>query len=107
MLLCEFDIPDPLLVKLVAITSQLKKEIDQGKQKSDWTVNELLSLYKANGIIIDKTDFYNMIKSPPLDKSISNIQGNAVKFKGQDAAQSTDVDNNQKIVKQMAQSALK
>jgi hypothetical protein len=107
MLLHEFDIPDSLLIKLVAITSQLKKEIDQGKQKPDWTVDELLSLYKANGIIIDKTDLYNMIKSPPLDKTISNIQGNAVKFKGQDSVQSTDIDNNQKIVKQMAQSALK
>jgi hypothetical protein len=107
MLLHEFDIPDPLLIKLVAITSQLKKEIDQGNQKPDWTVDELLSLYKANGIIIDRTDLYNMIKSPPLDKTISNIQGNAVKFKGQDSVQSTDIDNNQKIVKQMAQSALK
>lgn len=108
MLLYELDIPNQLLVKLVAITSQLKSEIDQGKQKADWTVGELLSLYQANGIILDRTDLYDMIKSPPLDRFISNIQKNVVKFKGQDdSTDEVDTDDSQNVVKQMAKDAMK
>jgi hypothetical protein len=108
MLLYELDIPNQLLVKLVAITSQLKSEIDQGKQKTDWTVGELLSLYQANGIILDRTDLYDLIKSPPLNRFISNIQKNIVKFKGKDAStDEVDIDDTKKVVKQMAKDAMK
>lgn len=107
MFLYELDIPDPLLIKLVAITSQLKSEIDQGKQKKDWTVGELLSLYQANGIIIDRADLYDMIKSPPLNKTISNIQGNLVRFKGHDDTEPVDGEDSKNIVKQMAKDAMK
>jgi len=109
MLLYELDIPNSLLVKLVAITSQLKSEIDQGKQKEEWTVGELLALYRANGIILDQSDLYDMIKEPPLNKTISNIQGSLVKFKGH--GDGGDVDSagqdSRDMVKKMAKDAMK
>lgn len=111
MLLYELDLTEPLLVKLVAITSQLQSEIAQGNQKEDWTVGEFLSYLKAEGIIIDRSDLYDMIKTPPLSNRIDNIKDNKIIFKGSkdksiDSAGVTK-DNNQKIVKQMAKDALK
>ena len=97
----------PLLVKLVSTTSQLKSEIDSGKTHSDWTVPELLQYYRDNDIVIDKSDLYTMIKKPPLDQSIENIQGDKVIFKGQTPEQEVGPDENQKIVQQMAKSAMK
>ena len=97
----------PLLVKLVATTSQLKSEIDSGKTHSDWTVPELLQYYRDNDIIIDKSDLYTMIKKPPLNQSIENIQGDKVILKGQTPEQEVGPDENQKIVQQMAQNAMK
>ena len=97
----------PLLVKLVATTSQLKSEIDSGKMHSEWTVPELLQYYRDNDIVIDKSDLYTMIKKPPLDQSIENIQGDNIIFKGQTPEQEAGPDENQKIVQQMAQSAMK
>ena len=96
----------PLLVRLVASTSQLKSEIDSGKVHSNWTVPELLQYYRDNDIIIDKSDLYDMIKQPPLNKSIANIQGDDVIFKGNEPAPEAEPDENQKIVAQMAQNAM-
>ena len=105
MRLYEFD-GSPLLVRLVASTSQLKSEIDSGEVHSDWTVPELLQYYRDNDIVIDKSDLYSMIKKPPLDQSIENIQGDKVIFKGQTPEQKLAPDENQKIVAQIAQNAM-
>ena len=96
----------PLLIRLVASTSQLKSEIDSGKVHSDWTVPELLQYYRDNDIVIDKSDLYTMIKKPPLNQSIENIQGDKVIFKGQTPEQEAQPDENQQIVAQMAQNAM-
>jgi hypothetical protein len=52
-----------------------------------------------------------MIKKPPLQNIISNIQGDTVIFKGHEPAPVTptmpDQENNQKVVAQMAQNAMK
>jgi FMN-dependent NADH-azoreductase len=106
MRLFEFS-ASPLLVSLVASTSQLKSEIDAGQEKSDWTVPELLQYYRDNDIIIDKSDLYNMIKNPPLNKYISNIQGDNVVFKGQAQGSEPSADESSKIVNQMAHKAMK
>lgn len=98
---------NPLSVRLVASTSQLKSDIDSGKLHSDWTVPELLQYYRDNDIIIDKSDLYNMIQKQPLNKFIDNIQGDKVIFKGQTPEQEAGPDENQKIVQQMAQNAMK
>jgi FMN-dependent NADH-azoreductase len=106
MRLFEFS-TSPLLVSLVASTSQLKSEIDAEQEKSDWTVPELLQYYRDNDIIIDKSDLYNMIKNPPLNKYISNIQGDNVVFKGQAQGNEPGADEGSKIVNQMAHKAMK
>lgn len=106
MLIREFD-ADPLDVKLVASTSQLKSEIDAGHEKSDWTVDELLKYYRDNGIVIGKSDLYTLVQNDPLKKFIHNIQGDNVIFKGYQPAEDLPADDNKKIVKQMAKSALK
>lgn len=106
MFLFELD-NDPFITKLVGVTSQLKGEIDSGKKKSDWTVEELLNYYRNFDIIVDKSDLYDMIKKPPLNKSIANIKGDKVIFKGQQEQVKAEPDENEKIVAQMAKSAMK
>ena len=105
MRLYEFE--DPLAVRLVAIMSQLTSDIDSGKEKPDWTVQELLNYFKNNNIIVDKSDLYDMVKNPPLNKTITNIQGDRVIFKGQSSGEEPDESESQKVVQQMAKSALK
>ena len=107
MRLFELSNPNPLLVRLVAVTSQLTSEIDSGDQHSDWTVDELLQYYKDNDIILAKDDLYNMIKNPPLKNKISNIQGDKVIFKGQETPVEPEEEDSKKVVKQMAQKAMK
>jgi len=106
MRLFEFS-DSPLVVGLVASTNQLKHEIDSGKAKPNWTVAELLQYYKDNDIIIDKSDLYKMIQQPPLNKYITNIQGEDVVFKGQAEAGEQKPDDNKKVVQQMAKKAMK
>lgn len=107
MYLFEFANPDPLLVRLVAVTSQLTSDIDSGDQHPDWTVDELLDYYKSNDIILDKSDLYDMIKKPPLKNKISNIQGDKVVFKGQETIAEPGEEESKKVVNQMAHKALK
>ena len=106
MRLFELSNPNPLLVRLVAVTSQLTSDIDSGVEHSDWSVDELLNYYKDNDIILAKDDLYDMIKKPPLMNKISNIQGDKVIFKGQDSPIEPEEDN-KKVVKQMAHKAMK
>jgi len=107
MRLFELSNPNPLLVRLVAVTSQLTSDIDSGVEHSDWTVDELLQFYKDNDIILAKEDLYDMIKKPPLKNKISNIQGDKVIFKGQETPIEPEEEDNKKVVKQMAQKAMK
>jgi hypothetical protein len=47
-----------------------------------------------------------MIKNPPLNQSIENIQGENVIFKGQTPEQELEPDENKKVVAQMAKNAM-
>ena len=106
MLLHEFTGVDPLLVKLIAVVGQLKNSIDAGTEKPDWTVDEFLSYLKSSDVILDKADLYDMIKNPPMNQSIDNIQGDRVIFKGQGPVTGDhDADKNKEIVKTMARRA--
>ena len=107
MFLFELENPNPLLVRLVAVTSQLTSDIDSGAEHSYWTVDELLDFYKSNDIILAKDDLYDMIKKPPLKNKISNIQGDKVIFKGQETPVEPEEEESKKVVKQMAQKAMK
>jgi hypothetical protein len=111
MFLSEIAEPDPKITRLVTIVNQLKTDVDNGKIKSDWTVDQLLNYFRKYDIIIDKNDLYKMIKKPPLKNAISNIQGDKLVFKGQEGEtpdiESTTPDDQKKIVAQMAKNTLK
>ena len=106
MLLREFTEPNPIIVKLTALTSQLKSDLENNETNPIWSVEDLLAYYRDNGIVLDKSDLYNMIKNPPLNRTIANIQGDNVVFKGNEPAPE-DEEENQKVVSQMAQDAMK
>jgi hypothetical protein len=106
MLLCEFGDDDPLRIKLVAVTSQLKARIKDSNTTKPMSTDTLLSLLKDNDIIIDKSDIYDMIKKEPLQNIIDDIKGNDVIFKGQRAAAKVmEPDQAEDIVSKMAKRA--
>lgn len=108
MFLREFTEPDPIVIKMVALTSQLKSDIDMGRAPANWTLDELLKFYNDHGIVLGKESMYDAIKHPPMNKFISNIQGDTVVFKGQQGdTDDQSADENDKIVQQMAKSAMK
>lgn len=109
MFLFELDGTDPLSTKLIVLVNQLKSEIETGKiDPSSYTTEEFLTYLQDNGnIVLDVTDLYDMIKNPPLNTVIKNIQGDKVIFKGHDdTQQAPDQTQNQQVVQQMAQSAM-
>jgi hypothetical protein len=111
MFLSEIAEPSPKITRLVTVVDQLKTDLDNGKIKSNWTVDQLLNYFRKYDIIIDKNDLYKMIKKPPLKNAISNIQGDTVVFKGQSGKtpdiEPTTSDDQKKIVAQMAKNTLK
>lgn len=109
MFLFELDGTDPLSTKLIVLVNQLKSEIETGKiDPSSYTTEEFLTYLQDTGdIVLDVTDLYDMIKNPPLNTVIKNIQGDKVIFKGHDdTQQAPDQTQNQQVVQQMAQSAM-
>lgn len=106
MLIYELD--DPQTNKLVTIVDKLKTDLDNGKLTGQWTVDQLLNhLQKYDIVDIDVTDLYDMIKKPPMNKLISNIQGDKIVWKGTETVPGEVTDKNEKVVKQMAKNALK
>lgn len=109
MFLFELDSPDPLTIRLIAVLNHLKSNVENGKAKADWTTEELLDYLDSNQITLDKSDLYDMVKNPPVNNIISNIQGDNVIFKGQEQINpnTQDADQNKKVVNQMAHDAMK
>lgn len=111
MRLFEFDQEKSTVAQIVALTSQLEEAIEDGDIDPDnYTVDDLLDYFQMYDVILDVTDLYNMIKVPPLKGLIKNIQGDKVVFVGHDGEQSapeTPQDEQQKVVAQMAKSAMK
>jgi hypothetical protein len=102
-----FELEDPDVVKFAAIVSQLKGELDNNTVDSNWTTDMLMDYFQQNGINLDITDLYEMIKNPPLNSLITNIQGDKVIFKGKgEAKTNSDPSQSQQVVQQMAQSAM-
>ena len=110
MLLFEFDTSTINVADIVALTNQLKQEIDHGKiDPNTYTVEQLLDYFQQYDIILDADDLYNMIKVPPLKDVIANIQGEKVVFKGQQGKPAFDAPegDDKKTVAKMAKHALK
>ena len=100
MRLFEFSDSDPLRVKLVAVTNQLKSI------NEPMSTDEFLTILNKNGISLDKADLFDMVKKEPLSNIIADISDDTVTFKGQEGDMGTAVDQsqdeNEKIRQQMA-----
>jgi hypothetical protein len=106
MRLFEIDNSDPLVVKLIAVSDQLYTDLLNGETDPDMTTEELLQYLQKYDIVLDKTDLYNMIKKPPLNKIISNIQADKIIFKNINSPEAPDQEQSNQIVKQMANQAV-
>jgi FMN-dependent NADH-azoreductase len=108
MRLFELAGPDPIVTRLVAITDQLKSELDSKNIDPQMSVDQLLKYLSDYDIVVDVSDLYNMIQKPPLKNIIDNIQGDQVIFKGQGAGagEAEDETQSQQVVQQMAQNAM-
>ena len=109
MRLFELDSTEPMATSIVAVTDQLKSDLDTGKiDPEQWDTDKLLSYFHKYNIILGKNDLYNMIKNDPLKKVIDNIQGNKVVFKGnKEEKPTTEPEKADKVVKDMAKNAMK
>lgn len=105
----EFD--DPLVPKIVAVTDQLKSDLEKENVNFDWDVDTLLKYFQKYDVILDRTDLYKMLEKPPLNSVISNIEGDKVVFKGQETAKlpqsNSSPEDSKKTVAAMAKKALK
>jgi hypothetical protein len=106
MRLYEFAGPDPMVTKLVAVTDQLKSDLEKGEADPNMTLPNFLQYLKKFDIIIDKTDLYDMIKKMPLKNLISNIQGDKIIFKGFGKPEAPPDEESKKIVAGMAKQAV-
>lgn len=97
---------DPLIPKIIAVSDQLKSDLDDGTIQPEMTLQDFIEYLQVYDITLDPNDLYNMIKKPPLSKLISNIKGDQVIFKGFGTIEQPE-DEKKKIVKQMASSAMK
>lgn len=108
MRLFEFTEADPIVTRLVAITDQLKSDLENKEVDPTMTTDQLLQYLANYDIVVDTSDLYNMIQKPPLKNVISNIQGQNVIFKGYEgdgAEPNPPQDQSQKVVSQMANKA--
>ena len=109
MRLFEFAGTDPIISKLVVLSDQLESAIENKEIQGEWTLEQLLNFLAANKVYVGEPDIYDMVKKPPLNKVISNINNNVVTFKGleQPDLPTPDQNQSQQVVKQMAKSAMK
>lgn len=109
MRLFELDSTKPMATSIVAVTDQLKSDLDTGEiDPEQWDTDKLLSYFLRYNIILGKNNLFSMIKNDPLKKVIDNIQGNKVVFKGhKEEKPTTEPEKADKVVKGMAKKAMK
>ena len=107
MLLYEFD--NSQKVRLAAVSDQLKNDVEQGRGKTNWTLDEFLEYLQDQGVILTADDLFNLYKVPPLNNIIANVKPDQIVFKGQQAGEprNPDEQQSQQVVSQMAHSAMK
>ena len=105
MRLYEFANADPTITKLVAVTDQLKTDLEKGKMSPNMSLPDFLQYLKKYDIMLDKTDLYDMIKNMPLKNLVSNIQGDKIIFKGFETPEAPPEEEGKKIVAGMAKQA--
>jgi hypothetical protein len=100
--------PDVMVTKLVAVTDQLKSDIEDKKTNPEMSTTDFLKYLKKYDIIVDRTDLYDMIKKMPLKNLISNIQGEKIEWRGnEEAPEETPDEKSKETVAKMAQQAAK
>jgi hypothetical protein len=99
---------EPIVASIVAATDQLRNDLENKKVSFDWDVDTLLQYFRKYDVDLDVSDLYSMIKQPPLNKVVKNIQGDKVIFKGQEEKKIEKPKNtdDKKVVKQMAKQAM-
>jgi hypothetical protein len=100
-----YEFADPEVTKLVAVSDQLKTDLETGEADPNMVLPDFLQYLKKYDIFLDKTDLYNMIKVLPLKNLISNIQGEKIIFKGFGSEEAPPEEESKKIVATMAQQA--
>jgi hypothetical protein len=83
MYLFELDQESVVSSKILALANQIEHEVDAGDIGTNYTVDQLLDYFRQYDVMLDVKDLYNMIKVPPLNTIIKNIQGDKVVFTGQ------------------------
>ena len=100
-----------LAASIIAVSNHLQQQVETGEIDPDnYTVDDLLDLFQSQDIVIDVQDLYTMIDKPLLKGIISNIQGDKVVFKGDEPVSmdsNEQPDDSQKVVANMANSAMK
>ena len=109
MLLYELFDEEQFVANLDVALAQLQNDLQNKKISFDWDVETLQDYLRKYEVNVDVTDLYNMVKQPPMNKVIKNIQGDKVIFKGQEETKvsSKPEGDNKKVVQQMAKSAIK
>lgn len=109
MRLFEFQLDDPLRVKLVAATNQLKSKMEENNSDEPMSTRAFLSLLRDKyDITIEKSDIYDMIKKDPLKNIIGSIEDDNIIFKGfNQATPKIPKDEAEQTVAKMAKRAMK
>ena len=107
MRLFELDQEKATVARIVALTNQLKQDLDKGKiDAENFSTDQLLNYFRKNDVILDRDDLYSMVKQRPLKGVVTNIKGDKVVFKGTNDSESTEPDENKKTISKMAKHAL-
>ena len=104
MRLFEFANDDPLRVKLTTVASQL--ESDYQNSDEPLSLDDFLTILRTEGVAIDKSDIYDIIKKEPLVNIIDSIEQGNVIFKGQEVDSEQSPTDNEKTLQQMASKQL-
>lgn len=85
MKLYELDNLDHDSILLTGIVSQILNRIKDTGFDKEYKLDSLLNILSDRGLDIDREEFIDMIKNPPLKNLITNIKGDKIIFKGQDS----------------------
>lgn len=110
MYLFEFDSEKSLVARILVAADSLEQKRKDGKLKDNWTINQLLDYFAKRDVTLSKDNLYSMIQKDPLKKTISNIQGDEVVFKGNQGKQQPEPpppEKSKEVVDKMAKHALK
>lgn len=109
MYLVEFEREPTTVAKILVASDQLEQMRREGKLKDNWPVDKLLDFFYKRDVSLTKDMLYSMIQKDPLKKTISNIQGNEVVFKGNKGkeTEAPPPEKSKEVIDKMAKKALK